>query len=306
MHDPDSPLPSADDDARRAAIKADTAQTRSPSYRLAFADPDFLLRDELRPVRLQLELWKPELLLAEHAIESTVVVFGSARLPRPGDDALAAARPPGCVLDRKRAYDEARAFGRLVSLAGQRQPEGRKRFVVVTGGGPGIMEAANRGAHDVGAQSIGLNIVLPEEQAPNPYITPELCFQFHYFALRKMHFMLRALALVCFPGGFGTLDELFDALTLIQTGKAKPIPILLFDEAYWRRVIDFEAMAEEGTIAQADLDLVAYVESAEDAWQRICAHYRLDPICAEPCEDQPDAADRSEVIARATGTSLCT
>ena len=285
--DADSPLPHADEDTRRATIRADTAQTRSPSYRLAFDDPDFLLRDELRPVRLQLELWKPELLLAEHAIELTVVVFGSARLPRPGADAGPEPRPPGTVLDQERAYNEARAFGRLVSAAGQLQPREQRRFVAVTGGGPGIMEAANRGAHDVGAKSIGLNIVLPQEQAPNPYITPELCFQFHYFALRKMHFMLRALALVCFPGGFGTLDELFDALTLLQTGKSRPIPILLFDETYWRRIINFEAMAEEGTIAPEDVDLVAYVESAEEAWQRICAHHRLDPICAEPRAEEP-------------------
>jgi hypothetical protein len=190
------------------------------------------------------------------------------------------------VLDQKRAYDEARAFGRLVSSAGQLQPGERRRFVIVTGGGPGIMEAANRGAHDVGAESIGLNIVLPTEQAPNPYITPELCFQFHYFALRKMHFMMRALELVCFPGGFGTLDELFDALNLIQTGKARPMPLLLFDEAYWRRIINFEAMVEEGTIAPGDLDLFAYVESGEEAWQRICRHYRLDPTSAQPLEEQ--------------------
>ena len=286
-HDHDTPLPHADEDLRQAALKPDTPQTRSPSYRLAFADPDFLLRDELRPVRFQLELWKPELLLAEHAVESTIVVFGSARLPTPADDATAAARRPGCVLDKKRAYDEARAFGRLVSSAGQLQPGERRRFVIVTGGGPGIMEAANRGARDVGAESIGLNIVLPTEQAPNPYITPELCFQFHYFALRKMHFMMRALALVCFPGGFGTLDELFDALNLIQTGKARPMPLLLFDEAYWRRIINFEAMVEEGTIAPGDLDLFAYVESAEEAWQRICRHYRLDPTSAQPLEEQP-------------------
>jgi uncharacterized protein (TIGR00730 family) len=162
---------------------------------------------------------------------------------------------------------------------------------VVTGGGPGIMEAANRGAHDVGAESIGLNIVLPQEQAPNPYITPELCFQFHYFALRKMHFMLRARALVCFPGGFGTLDELFDALTLIQTGKARRIPILLFDEAYWRRIIDFDAMAEEGVIAPEDVSLVAYVESAEEAWQRICEHYRLDRSAPGPARSRTHGAD---------------
>jgi uncharacterized protein (TIGR00730 family) len=288
--EPEDPLPSADEDLRRAAHQPDTPQTRSPSFRLAFADPDFLLRDELRPVRLQLELWKPELLLAEHQIESTIVVFGSARLPRPGANLEAQPRPPGAILDQERAYNEARAFGRIVSAAGQLQPGEARRFVVVTGGGPGIMEAANRGAHDVGAASIGLNIVLPHEQMPNPYITPELCFQFHYFALRKMHFMLRARALVCFPGGFGTLDELFDALTLIQTGKAEPIPILLFDEAYWRRIIDFEAMAEEGVIAPEDVGLIAYVESAEEAWQRICAHYRLDPICARPQAEQGECS----------------
>jgi uncharacterized protein (TIGR00730 family) len=282
---PEHPLPSADEDRRRAARKEASPQTGSPSYRLAFDDPEFLLRDELRPVRLQLELWKPELLLTEHAIDSTVVVFGSARLPRPGVDP--APRPPGVILDQERAYNQARAFGRIVSAAGQLQPGERRRFVVVTGGGPGIMEAANRGAHDVGACSIGLNIVLPHEQAPNPYITPELCFQFHYFALRKMHFMLRARALVCFPGGFGTLDELFDALTLIQTGKAEPIPILLFDEAYWRRIVNFEAMAEEGTIAPEDVRLIIYVESADEAWRRICAHYGLDPICARPYEETP-------------------
>jgi uncharacterized protein (TIGR00730 family) len=280
---PEHPLPSADEDRRRAARNEASPQTRSPSYRLAFDDPDFLLRDELRPVRLQLELWKPELLLTEHAIDSTIVVFGSARLPRPGVDP--APRPPRVILDQERAYNEARAFGRIVSAAGQLQPGERRRFVVVTGGGPGIMEAANRGAHDVGACSIGLNIVLPHEQAPNPYITPELCFQFHYFALRKMHFMLRARALVCFPGGFGTLDELFDALTLIQTGKSEPIPILLFDEAYWRRIVNFEAMVEEGTIAPEDARLIAYVESAEEAWRRICEHHRLDPICARPYEE---------------------
>jgi uncharacterized protein (TIGR00730 family) len=272
------PLPSAHQDARHAEREGDTAQTRSPSYRLAYADPEFLLRDELRPVRLQLELWKPELLLAEHDIASTIVVFGSARLPRPEDGAPARVRKPGCVLDPQRVYEEARAFARLASVAGQSQPAGRRHFVVMTGGGGGVMEAASRGAHDVGARSVGLNIVLPEEQIPNPYITPELCFRFHYFALRKMHFMMRALALVCFPGGFGTLDELFDALTLIQTGKAKPMPLLLFDQAYWRRIINFEAMVEEGVIAPADLDLVTYVESAQQAWECIRRHYRLEDL----------------------------
>jgi uncharacterized protein (TIGR00730 family) len=256
------PLPSAGEDLARAQLKRETLQTQSPSYRLAFADQDFLLRDELRPVRLQLELLKPELLLSEHRIDSTVVVFGSARIPAP--EAAAAARE----------------FARLVSRAGQMHgPE--RRFVVVTGGGPGVMEAANRGAHDVGAESVGLNIVLPHEQAPNSYITPQLCFRFHYFGIRKLHFMLRARAMVCFPGGFGTLDELFDVLTLIQTGKAKPMPVLLFDEKYWRRIVNFDAMVEEGVISPGDRDLVRYVESAEAAWRVICAHYDIDPALAD-------------------------
>jgi uncharacterized protein (TIGR00730 family) len=271
-------LPSAGEDMASARVGRDTPQTRSPSYRLAYADQEFLLRDELRPVRLQLELLKPELGLAEHRVDSTIVVFGSRRLPAP--EAGAAARRPGAVLDPARTYEAARAFARLVSRAGQAHgPE--RRLVIVTGGGPGVMEAANRGAHDVGAESVGLTIVLPEEQLPNRYVTPELCFQFHYFAIRKLHFMMRACALVCFPGGFGTLDELFEALTLIQTGKAEPMPVLLFDEAYWRRIVDFDAMVEEGVISPGDRDLVRYVESAEAAWRAICAHYGLDPALAE-------------------------
>jgi hypothetical protein len=230
-------------------------------------------------VRLQLEQLKPEMLLREHRIDSTVVVFGSSRIPAP-EAAGAPTRRRGCVLDPERTYAAAREFARLVSRAGQKHGPAR-RFVIVTGGGPGVMEAANRGAHDVGAESIGLNIVLPHEQAPNPYITPELCFQFHYFAIRKLHFMLRARALVCFPGGYGTLDELFEALNLVQSGKAQPMPILLFDEKYWRRIVNFEAMAEEGVIAPADLQLFRYVESAEAAWRAICAHYDLDPALAD-------------------------
>ena len=272
-------LPSAGEDLASAELEPDTPQTRSPSYLLAFADVDFLLRDELRPVRLQLELLKPEMLLAEHRIDSTVVVFGSARIAPP-EAARARTRAPGCVLDPERTYAAARQFARLVSRAGQKHGPAR-RFVIVTGGGPGVMEAANRGAHDVGAESIGLNIVLPHEQAPNPYITPELCFQFHYFAVRKLHFMLRARALVCFPGGFGTLDELFEALNLVQTGKAEPMPILLYDEKYWRRIVNFEAMADEGVIARKDLDLFRYVETPEAAWRAICAHYDLDPALAD-------------------------
>ncbi len=280
------PFWSAREDAAHASRARPTAQTRSASYRLAYADPDFLLRDELRPVRLQLELLKPELVLREHGIESTLVVFGSARVPSPeaaregrrrAEAALA--RAPDDPERRKRLrswrrreaqsrwYAEARRLAQLVSRYGQ--GEGSRRFVIVTGGGPGIMEAANRGAHDVGAQSVGLNITLPREQLPNPYITPGLCFQFHYFALRKMHFLMRARGLVVFPGGFGTLDELFETLCLIQTGKLAPIPVLLFDRSYWQRVIDFEAMVEEGMIDPEDLRLFCFVESAEEAFARL-------------------------------------
>jgi len=299
-------LPSAREDYEHAARRVDTPQTRSPSYRLAFADPEFLLREELRPVRLQLELLKPELILQEHRIESTIVVFGSSRIPAPEEaegelaraeelcrkcpddpEAAAALRRAQRRVARLRWYEEARRFAQLVSRAGQR--DGPKRFVVVTGGGPGIMEAANRGAHEVGAESIGLNITLPHEQVPNRWITPELSFQFHYFALRKMHFMLRARALVIFPGGYGTLDELFETLCLIQTRKARRIPVLLFDEAYWRRVIDFEVLVEEGMIDPEDAELFRYVETAEEAWEVIRRHYGLDLVEEEAAEAGDDA-----------------
>lgn len=284
------PLPSAAEDAARVREVPATPQTMSPSYRLAFTDIDFLLREELRPVRLQLELLKPELELLARRIESTIVIFGSARILEPSiarqrreaAEAAAKADPGDAKLawmaelarrleGRSRAYEEARRFAALASSA--KRPDGEQRYVIVTGGGPGIMEAANRGAHEVGAISIGHNIVLPHEQAPNPYITPELCFQFHYFALRKMHLTTRARALVIFPGGFGTLDEMFELLCLIQTGKARPMPVLLFDEAYWRRVIDFGFLAEEGVIDPHDLRLFSFVETAEQAWDHIQRHY---------------------------------
>lgn len=252
-----SPFRSADEDDLRARHAPDTPQTRSPSYRLAYTDLDFLKREDLRPTRLQLELMKPELLLEEHGVKATVVIFGSARTPgpeRPADD------------PRRRDIEEAEELGRLVSCREGACPE---KLFVVTGGGPGIMEAGNRGAHLAGAESIGFNIVLPHEQAPNRYITPELCFQFHYFALRKMHFLMRARALVCFPGGFGTLDELFETLTLIQTGKIEPIPVLLFRRQWWEKLINFELMVEAGMIAASDLSLFRYVESAGEAWEII-------------------------------------
>jgi len=258
----------------------------SPSYRLAEIDTEFLRRPELRPVRMQLELLKPEMIITENEIHSTIVVFGGtqvvekeeaekrlsraeAALERLPDDPKyqrAVARAKRLVA-KARYYDEAREFGRLVSSTCQR--DGQCDFVIITGGGPGVMEAANRGAYDVGAKSIGLNITLPEEQAPNPYITPELCFQFHYFALRKMHFLLRAKALVIFPGGFGTLDELFDALTLRQTGRMQDVPIILFGHEYWKNVIDFQFLADEGVIADQHLDLVNYAETAQEAWEII-------------------------------------
>jgi uncharacterized protein (TIGR00730 family) len=284
------PLPSAAEDAARVLEVPATPQTLSSSYRLAFTDVPFLLREELRPVRLQLELLKPELELLERGIESTIVIFGSARILEPAvararreaaqaaadaapeDQRLAWAAELAHRLERRsRSYEEARRFAGLVSSA--RRPDGQQRYVIVTGGGPGIMEAANRGAFEAGAISIGHNIVLPHEQAPNPYITPELCFQFHYFALRKMHLMTRAKALVVFPGGFGTLDELFETLCLIQTGKSRPMPVLLFDEAYWRRVIDFEFLAEEGVVDARDLRLFSFVETAEQAWEHIQRYY---------------------------------
>jgi uncharacterized protein (TIGR00730 family) len=227
------------------------------SHRLAVDDVEFLHRDELRPVRLQLELLKPELLQQEQGIVSTIVVFGSARTDPDGKGA--------------RYYEEARRFAAMVSE--HCQASGTRKFVITTGGGPGIMEAANRGAHEVGGKSIGLNIEIPHEQVPNPYITPELCFSFHYFALRKMHFLLRAKALVIFPGGFGTLDELFDALTLIQTRKMHPMPVVLVGNDYWSNVLNLEYMVEQGTVAEGDLDIISRVDSADEAWRVIRAAY---------------------------------
>ncbi len=265
------------------AQRTETAQTQSPSYRLAFRDTDFLLRDELRPLRFQLELMKPEMLLDEARIGSTLVVYGSARIPAPeaAEALVAAADTPEqrAVAERLAAkaqyYDEARKLGRLASECGIVE-NGMRQFVVCSGGGPSIMEAANRGAADAGADSIGLNIVLPHEQAPNSYVTPELAFQFHYFALRKMHFLLRAKAVAVFPGGFGTLDELMELLTLVQTGKMKPVPILLFGRDFWNRVVNFEAMAEEGVVNRADLALFHRVETAEEAWAQIVRFYDLE------------------------------
>ncbi|HEY7671648.1 MAG TPA: LOG family protein [Gammaproteobacteria bacterium] len=257
---PIRPFPHAGADISTTRAKTPTPQTRSASYRLAFADDDFLLTDELRGTRLMLEYLKPELALRAHGVKSTVVVFGSTRISDPDAQPPSGERRPALERDY---YREARRFAAL--LATQNGEHEDLECVIMTGGGPGIMEAANRGAADVGAKSIGLNIVLPREQVPNPWITPELTFQFHYFALRKLHFLLRAKALVAFPGGFGTLDELFEALTLLQTRRIHPMPVLLFGEAFWRRIVDFDAMVELGVIAREDRDLFRFVETAEQA-----------------------------------------
>jgi len=280
----------AREEAETAAQSAVSPQTQDQAYRLAFQDMDFLLREDLRPVRFQLELLKPELLLDEARIASTFVFYGSARIPEPAKaDALIAAAATDSqrrVAERLKAtskyYDVSRDLARLASRV-EIDAEGRRHFVVCSGGGPSIMEAANRGACDEGRESIGLNIVLPHEQMPNPYVTPSLSFQFHYFALRKMHFLLRARAVAVFPGGFGTFDEAFELLTLIQTGKVKPIPIIFFGREFWERVIDFEALAEEGVISADDLKLFTYCDNADQAWDYVCRHY-------EESRDQMGAA----------------
>ncbi|MBN9886262.1 LOG family protein [Salipiger abyssi] len=238
----------------------DTPQTRAPSYRLAFADESFMCRDELRPVRLQLELLKPQMILDERQIDSTVVLFGGARIPSPAEKHKARTQT---LADLSHFYEEARLFARRMTE--KSVASGNREFVVATGGGPGVMEAGNLGAEEAGGVSIGLNIVLPHEQAPNTYVTPDLCFNFHYFAIRKMHFLMRARAICVFPGGFGTLDELFEALTLIQTGRMNRVPFLLFGRAFWEKIIDWAALEDAGTISPEDLDLFRFVESAEDA-----------------------------------------
>lgn len=237
-----------------------TPQTQAPQYRLAFADEDFLCRDELRPVRLQLELLKPELLMDEAGIESTIVLFGGARIPEPAKKDTARTQT---LSDLSQYYEEARKFAEIMTR--KSMEDGGTHNVIVTGGGPGVMEAGNRGAIDAGGKSIGLNIVLPFEQAPNEYVTPELCFNFHYFAIRKMHFLMRAAAITVFPGGFGTLDETFEALTLIQTGRMARVPFLLFGRAFWESIINWDALADAGTISADDLELFRFVETAEEA-----------------------------------------
>lgn len=258
----------------------------SPSYLLAQEDPALLTKEEMRGVRMLLELGKPELSFQADKIHSTVIVFGGTQIVertaaerRLSEARRAAVAAPGDrrvareversqrLLDYAHFYDSAREFAKLVSI--DNQCESQRDYVVITGGGPGIMEAANRGAFDVGCKSIGLNIKLPAEQQPNPFITPELCFQFKYFALRKFHFILRAAAVVLFPGGFGTLDEMFETLTLRQTHRMQPVPIILFGHDYWSRVIDFQYLADSGVIADHHLDLFTYAETPTEAWQQI-------------------------------------
>ena len=263
--------------------------TKSHAYRKAYTDATFLSRNELRPVRLQLELLKTEMALSENGITSTVVVFGSARIWSQEESGvrlgalqkLVRKNPKNLILKARLAtakklvpaakyYEEARKLARLVSEQGSL---GGNKLIIVTGGGPGIMEAANRGAYEAGAKSVGLNITLPQEQGPNPYVSPEFCFRFHYFAVRKMHFVMRARALVAFPGGFGTMDELFEVLTLVQTGKKRRLPIILFGRKYWNDVVNFRNMAKWGYISYEDLDLFKFADTAEEAWKIIVDFY---------------------------------
>jgi uncharacterized protein (TIGR00730 family) len=255
------------------------------AYRLAFADPEFLLKREVRGIRIQLEMLKPEMGQAEHGVENTIVVFGGARFcsPEEAQALLTAAQASGDAAALAKAqrlmrtapyYEQARQFGRLVAQYSRSCVPENKLFIC-TGGGPGVMEAANRGAHDEGAMSVGLNIALPHEQSTNPYVSPELSFKFHYFAMRKMHFMMRAKALVAYPGGFGTLDELFEVLTLVQTGKARPVPIFLYGSTYWKRLINFDVLIEEGAISPEDVKLFQYVDDPQVAWNEIKRFYGL-------------------------------
>ncbi len=282
-------FPSAEEEAQAAETEGLYSGPES-AYRLAFTDTEFLLREQMRPVRMQLELLKPELIQREQGIEATVVIFGSARILSPDLANLAlqqaerggderAVRQAQMQVNMSRYYSEAHRFSSLIT---EKSRSLQTPVYVVTGGGPGIMEAGNRGAHEVGGKSIGLNIVLPHEQEPNPYITPQLCFQFHYFALRKMHFLMRSVALVCFPGGFGTLDELFEILTLTQTGKSRKRPILLFGRDFWSRLLDFDWLIETGMIGENDTELFSFVETAEEAWNVLNKAYGFETRDIQP------------------------
>jgi uncharacterized protein (TIGR00730 family) len=281
-------------DEERARILRINALKESASNRQAHLDPDFMSLEELRPVRLQVEMIKPEITLRAYGVNSTIVAFGGTRIieqpaaeeklriakvdleQSPEDpDLQRNVRIAENVLKKCHYYDEARELGRIVSSACQ--TDDNCDYVIVTGGGPGIMEAANRGAYDVGAKSIGLNITILTEQDPNSYISPELCFEFKYFAIRKMHFLMRAKAMVAFPGGFGTMDELFETLTLIQTKKMDPIPVILFGKDYWDRLVNWDMFVEEGTIAPHDLKLITYAETATEVWEQVSQFYKINP-----------------------------
>lgn len=273
-----TPLRTSAEDVDATKHVVSSPQTESPAFRLAYADPDFMTSEDTRGIRFQLEYLKTEFRLRESGINSTVVLFGGARIPEPGKPAWAARNET----QRKnleaasRYYDEARRFAQYASLTSRALDY--HDYVVVTGGGPGVMEAGNRGAADIGAPTVGLNIVLPHEQMPNPYVTPDLSFNFHYFATRKIHFLLRARAVAIFPGGFGTMDEFFETLTLIQTGRMERIPLLLFGAAFWSKVINLEALAEAGTISPEDIHLFTVVDTAEDGWDVVRARYGLPQI----------------------------
>ncbi len=291
-------IPKAEEDEPEARRRIEAIMS-SPGYREADRDVDFLHRDDTRGLRLQLDYLKPEYLLEGHSVEHTIVVFGSTRIPEPAAARrkteqlrAALAENPGNVdiearlavaerlLDKSRYYEAAREFGRIVGDAGGGPQD--SRVVVMTGGGPGIMEAANRGSHDIGAKSIGLNISLPHEQYPNPYVTPELCVRFHYFALRKLHFLMRAKALVAFPGGYGTFDELFETLTLIQTRTIKPVPVVLVGEAYWRRAVNVDFMVDEGVIDPEDRELFWFAEEPREVWDGILHWHKVNGSALYP------------------------
>jgi uncharacterized protein (TIGR00730 family) len=273
-----TPLRTSGEDISTARKVPQTPQTAAAAYRLAFADQEFLTSEDTRGIRFQLEYLKTELRLRERGINSTVVLFGGARIPEPGKAAWAARNEvqKQNLEANSRFYTEARRFAQYASLTSKALDY--KDYVVVTGGGPGVMEAGNRGAHDIGAPSIGMNIVLPHEQAPNIYVTPDLSFNFHYFATRKIHLVLRSRAVAIFPGGFGTLDEFFEVLTLIQTGRMERIPLLLFGRDFWDRAINLEVLEEQGTISPGDTSLFTKVDTAEDGWNVVREHYNLPEI----------------------------
>ncbi len=273
-----TPLRTSKQDIEATRKVPHTPQTEAAAYKLAFTDEEFMTSEDMRGVRFQLEYLKPEMWLRERGVNSTVVLFGGARIAEPGKDPWAAKTPKAreSLLKSSRYYTEARRFAQYASLTSKALDH--KDYVVVTGGGPGVMEAGNRGAADVGVPSIGFNIVLPHEQAPNTYVTPDMCFNFHYFATRKIHFLLRARAVAVFPGGFGTLDEFFETLTLIQTGRMERIPLVLFGGEFWGKTINLEALEEEGTISPGDTSLFTIVDTAEEGWEVVRKHYNLPKI----------------------------